>query len=272
MSIQIRIIQGKNTSIHTIEKRFVPVGMASHCELNLSHPDIPDVACLLECDFVGKTILVNCLHSNLVVLNNKPLNQNDKILWHEGQEMQIGANCRLIHGTGPASAGARPKPASASLPQSQKRAETANNRPQTPRASQSRGGNTPTASRANADVAEQEQQAARKKQSQLIQIILIVLCVAGCAMMLLVDTTPSVGKKEKIEFSILDPLLLEKGKNHNGLYENARSKLNKARTAQTRREAHRLYMELKTEVELRRQNSPDTELDQKIIDYINQQL
>ena len=91
-------------------------------------------------------------------------------------------------------------------------------------------------------------------------------------MMLLVDTTPSVGKKEKIEFSILDPLLLEKGKNHNGLYENARSKLNKARTAQTRREAHRLYMELKTEVELRRQNSPDTELDQKIIDYINQQL
>ena len=283
MSIQIRITQGKNSSIQTVEKRFSPVGKAAHCELNLNQPDIPDVACLLECDFERQTILVHCLHSNLVFLDNQPLKQNDRIQWLAGQEIQLGANCRLLHGAGTPASSGMSKPISRTahetktpgpLPRPRRKEDVPSTKPPTRSLPETRVENTRSTQRGNLEVQEMEQQAARKKQSQLIQIILIVICALGCVMMLMIDTKPTPGKKPVISYGALDVKLLQKGNDSGNLYGRTRISLNQANKARSRNESRRIYLDLKIEVERRLQNStsPDPILDREIMDFINQQI
>ena len=283
MSITIQIIQGMNAaSSHVIEKRFSPVGQASHCEVKLQQPDVPDIACLLEYDSVQGTLLVQCLHADLVFLNDHPLEQHAKVRWSNQQELRIGLHCRLYIGDVPSTVKNSSKNASRDVDLQKKATHTATrpSREETVKqTSRERPSQPPpqretVAKRSNQEIEAMNREAAKKKSSQMIYIALIALCVIGAIMMLMVDTPSTDSKKMIIRYGHLDNKLLKIGDDHKGVYRDIRMSLNKAHKEGNTSRSRIIYLNLKDETERRLKNSTsfDTELDREIVDYINQQL
>jgi len=282
MSITIQIIQGQNSaSSHVIEKRFSPVGQASHCEVKLLQPDIPDIACLLEYDSEQGTFLVQCLHANLVFLNDQLLEQHTKVRWSNQQELRIGMHCRLYIGNVPATVKDSSKKASRAASSTVKATHPAPRTNMEETVNRTSHGRTPSqpqretvARRGNQEIEEMNQEAAKKQTSQVIYIVLIVLCVVGAVMMLMVDTSSTEQKKTTIRYGQLDEKLLQKGNDHKGIYHDIRMDLNKARKEGNTYRSRNIYLNLKNETERRLENSTslDTELDKEIVEYINQRL
>lgn len=284
MSITIQIIRGRNpASGHEIKKRFSTVGQSSHCEIQLDQPDVPDNACLLEYDAAQKTLLVHCLHPDLVFLDGQPVAQHAKVRWGGSQELRIGANCRLYPGdvpvTKPAAkntsvATAASKPAPATVRESERKAAAPSPAGRTPAQSRPQSRREKTVSRSNAEVEELKQEAAKKKLSQTIQIVLIALCAIGAVVMLTFDPAAPEKKKQAIHYGSLDEKLLHKGRDHKNLYYDIRMNLNTAHKEKDTNRSRSIYLNVKNATERRLKNftSPDVELDREIVEFINQQL
>ena len=286
MGIQIKLfVASKTPSSFVLNDPYFSIGSATYCDLNVTQPDVPEIACLLEYNSGHNEIRVQTQHSDLVFLGDKKLRPSEKILWNANQELHIGSNCKLVLDPGVSEGSVISKAITKMItPQAaptEKNAAEVKQRSSSRESTSSHKASRPKQTAKEETVIQKTEVTPKTAQkTQLFQAVVIGFCLIGCLAMMMIDTS-SNGKKADV-ISIGDLTMeIKKTLDSRSLRENEKKSVENIQRQITSAYSERrgsanaknIYISIKHDLNDPSFSSPQLEdLREKTLNYVNAQL